>query len=143
MTDVHDVATYILSKQGQMTAMKLQRLVYYSQAWSIVWDEKPLFGERIEAWANGPIVPGLYREHQGQFKVGWLHLGNPNYLTNDEKETIDVVLQYYGNKKTQWLSELARLEDPWRKARGNCPPGAVCNNEITLAAMAEYYSGLL
>ena len=45
-----DVAAYILSKQGDMPAMKLQKLVYYSQAWSLVWDDKPLFRDRIEAW---------------------------------------------------------------------------------------------
>ena len=32
--------------------MKLQKLVYYSQAWSLIWDEKPLFEEEIEAWAK-------------------------------------------------------------------------------------------
>ena len=41
MTTVHDVAAYILQKLGKMTTMKLQKLVYYSQAWSLVWDEKP------------------------------------------------------------------------------------------------------
>ena len=29
---VHDVAAYILEKQGPMTAMKLEKLVYYAQA---------------------------------------------------------------------------------------------------------------
>ena len=35
---VFDVAAYILEKIGSMTTMKLQKLVYYSQAWSLVWD---------------------------------------------------------------------------------------------------------
>ena len=43
MASVFDVAAYILEKQGEMTTLKLQKLVYYSQAWSLVWDEKPLF----------------------------------------------------------------------------------------------------
>ncbi|HCU23588.1 MAG TPA: hypothetical protein DF383_01115, partial [Deltaproteobacteria bacterium] len=69
MTSVHDVATYILKKTGPITAMKLQKLVYYSQAWSLVWDEKPLFKEKIEAWTNGPVVPALYRLHRGKFEI--------------------------------------------------------------------------
>jgi len=52
-----------------MTAMKLQKLAYYSQAWSLVWDEKALFPEKIEAWANGPVVRALYDRHRGMFKV--------------------------------------------------------------------------
>ena len=43
-----------------MTAMKLQKLVSYAQACSLVWDDKPLFAERIEAWANGPVAPALH-----------------------------------------------------------------------------------
>ena len=52
-TSVFDVAQYILETCGTMSAMKLQKLVYYSQAWSLVWNDKPLFYEEIEAWAGG------------------------------------------------------------------------------------------
>lgn len=55
---VNNVARYILERQeGRVSTMKLQKLVYYAQAWNLVWDEKPLFNSRIEAWANGPITP--------------------------------------------------------------------------------------
>jgi len=66
---VLDVAAYILGKHGPMTHMKLQRLVYYSQAWHLAWDGVPLFPERIEAWANGPVVPVLYEALKGEFLV--------------------------------------------------------------------------
>jgi len=52
MATAHDVAAYILDKCGSMSAMKLQKLVYYSQAWHLVWDDAPLFEERVEAWAT-------------------------------------------------------------------------------------------
>ena len=45
MVSAHDVASYILRELGKTTTMKLQKLVYYSQAWSLVWDEKALFQE--------------------------------------------------------------------------------------------------
>lgn len=57
MATALDIAKYILDRRGPMTAMKLQKLVYYARAWSLVWDEKPLFRSRIEAWANGPVSP--------------------------------------------------------------------------------------
>ncbi len=62
MVSVHDVAAIILQECGEMTAMKLQKLVYYSQAWSLVWDDAPSFPEEIQAWANGPVVPVLYEK---------------------------------------------------------------------------------
>lgn len=67
---VFDVAEYILEQYGEMTAMKLQKLVYYCQAWHLAWDGEPLFRESIEAWANGPVVPALYEAHRGVFRVG-------------------------------------------------------------------------
>ena len=48
MSNVFDVAKYILQKQGPMTSMKLQKLVYYSQAWALVWDDERIFPEKIE-----------------------------------------------------------------------------------------------
>jgi len=143
MADVFDVAKYILEKQGSMTTMKLQKLVYYSQAWSVVWDEKPLFAEEIQAWASGPVVRELYKEHKGEFQISGLEKGNTDNLKPEEKETIDTVLQAYGDKPAQWLSDLTHMEKPWNEAREGIPIGQNCENEITLASMAEYYSGLL
>lgn len=69
MAQIADVAAYILDKCGRMTVMKLQKLTYYSQAWHLVWTEKPLFDNRIEAWANGPVVRELYNLHRGRFSL--------------------------------------------------------------------------
>ena len=142
MANVHDVAAYLLKHCGPMTAMKLQKLVYYSQAWSLVWDEKPLFPERIEAWANGPVVPALYERHRGAFKVETWTSGDPRNLTESERGTVDAVCRAYGDKSSQWLSDLTHMEAPWRDARNGLPPGERGNAEITHAALAEYYGNL-
>lgn len=142
MANVHDVAADILAKQGEMTAMKLQKLVYYAQAWSLVWDEKPLFPEPIEAWANGPVVYALYNEHRGMFRVSDWPQGDPRKLTKDERETIDAVLKTYGDKSSQWLSDLTHMEAPWRETRSDLPPNVPCRRVISHASMAEYYGSL-
>ena len=142
MANVYDVAAYILSKRGGMTAMKLQKLVYYSQAWSLVWDNARLFPERIEAWANGPVSPALYRLHAGDYMVNRIVSGNPESLTRKERETVDAVLEYYGDKEPQWLIDLTHLEKPWRKARAGIPDGESSTNVISIASMAEYYGSL-
>ena len=64
-----DVAEYILAQQGEMSAMKLHRLVYYCQAWHLAWSGRPLFDDEIQAWANGPVVVSLYELHKGDFTV--------------------------------------------------------------------------
>lgn len=144
MTNVFDVAKCILQKmKGSITTMKLQKLVYYCQAWALVWDEEPLFPERIEAWANGPVCPALYERHKGMFRIGADDLnGDLSALAEKNIETIDAVLGYYSAKSSQYLSDLTHLEDPWRNARVGCAPGDRCNIEISHAAMAEYYQSL-
>lgn len=142
MATVFDVAAYILRQRGEMTAMKLQKLVYYSQAWALVWDERPLFHERVEAWANGPVCPDLYKAHAGAFNLRQIPYGDPNVLRPAERETVDAVLGYYGDKSSQWLSDLTHAEAPWIDARDGAAPGERCTNEISHAAMAEYYGSL-
>lgn len=143
MANINDIVSYILKNKGGMTTMKLQKLVYYCQAWSLVWEERPLFLERIEAWANGPIIPELYNKHKGLFDVSEWHEGNPNNLSDSDKETIDEVLKYYGDKSSMWLSELTHKEDPWFEARKGLPLGFRGDSEITYASMIEYYNSLI
>lgn len=142
VVNVHDVAAFILKKVGPMTAMKLQKLVYYSQAWSLVWDEAPLFPERIEAWANGPVCPALYEVHKGQFTILAWPQGDPKELSKVQRETVEQVIKSYGRLSSQELSDLTHREDPWKDARAGYPPAMRSNVEITQSAMAEYYEGL-
>ena len=142
MTTVHDIAAYILKKHGRMSAMKLQKLVYYSQAWSLVWDDRPLFFERIEAWANGPVVPELYEKHRGMFDLTKWPYGDPDKVDETARETIDVVLSYYADRSAQCLSDLTHSESPWKNARVGLAPGERGDREITTEMMMEYYSSL-
>ena len=141
MANVKDVAEYILGKTGSISAMKLQKLVYYSQAWALVWDDEPLFDSRIEAWANGPVSPILYDAHRGQFKVTTVG-GKAGKLSEEQTDTIDKVIEYYNDKTAQYLSDLTHEELPWKDARKDIPDGVRSDQEITKAAMAEYYGSL-
>lgn len=142
MANVFDVAAFILRKCGPMTTMKLQKLVYYSQAWSLVWDERPLFKAKIYAWTNGPVVRSLYDKHRGQYLVNKISDGDASKLTDTQKETVNAVLNYYGDKSSQYLSDLTHMEDPWKKARKGLPDDTHSDAEITLISMLEYYSSL-
>lgn len=138
-----DVAKFILEKCGPMSAMKLQKLAYYSQAWQLVWEDEPLFPERIEAWANGPVSPALYEQHRGMFTVTSNDIdGDSTKLSDQQIESINKVIEFYGDKSAQWLSELTHIERPWLDARKGVAVGVRSNQEISLASMAEYYGSL-
>jgi len=143
MTTVFDVADYILEKAGPMTGMKLQKIVYYSQAWSLVWENTPLFEDKIEAWMNGPVIPTLFERHKGKLHLNSNELsGTSELLSNSQKETIEEVIRFYADKSAQWLNDLTHREKPWRDARHGLSSNHRGNNEISLASMHEYYSSI-
>ncbi len=143
---IYDVAKYILSKLGKISTMKLQKLCYYCQAWSLVWDDMPLFEEEFQAWANGPVCQELFSHHKGMFNVDYnahfLSIGNIDNLTDNQKDTIDKVLEHYGDKNAQWLSTLTHMEKPWQEARNGIPEGWNSEEIITKESMAMYYGSL-
>ena len=143
---VMDVAAYIIEQKGRMTTWKLQKLCYYAQAWSLVWDDACLFEENIEAWAGGPVTPKLYQWHKGRHMVSTVPQGaDSSKLSKDQRETVDAVLDYYGHRTGRWLSELTHRERPWLETRrgSNLSMGERGNPTIPLDLMEDYYSGLL
>jgi uncharacterized phage-associated protein len=132
-TSVFDVSAYILKQTGTISTMKLQKLV---------WDEAPIFHEDIEAWANGPVIKDLFIYHRGSFMIDSLPIGNPELLSEKQKETIDAVLKFYGDKSAQWLIELSHNETPWITTRRGIENGERGNKIIPLDLMAHYYSSL-
>lgn len=140
---VVDVAAYILEKMGSITAWKLQKLCYYAQAWSLVWDDAPLFREKIEAWANGPVVPALYERHRGQFVVDSVG-GDPTTLSPDQRETVDAVIKHYGGVPAAALIALTHRERPWKAARARARLSKSHRGDVVmpLDLMAEFYGGL-
>lgn len=143
MVTVFDVAKYILIKLGSMSTWKLQKLCYYSQAWSLAWTGKPLFNEEFQAWANGPVCPALFNEHRHRFYVDETSInGNANALDSDQKDTVDTVLNSYGGMEPYELRELTHQEKPWLQARGNVPEGESCTTVISMESMGRFYGSL-
>lgn len=141
---VLDTAKYVLHHAGDMATMKLEKLVYYCQAWSLAWDGVPLFEEEFQAWANGPVCLELFATHKGKF---WLEKDyyddRPDYpFTKDQIETMDAVLKGYADKEPQYLSELTHRERPWKETRSGVAPGAACSRVIDKTLMQEYYGGI-
>ena len=123
--------------------LKLQKLCYYAQAWSLALDDQPLFAERIEAWAHGPAIPPLY----GRFKkYGWQAIDPTDIVTDpvrdlhaDHKALLDNVWKRYGPLTGTQLEHLTHREHPWIDARGDTPPGERCTAEITHDSMRAFY----
>ncbi len=146
MATVFDVARYLLKKSGSISTWKLQKLCYYSQAWSLAWTGKPLFQEDFQAWSNGPVCPELFHAHQGKFAVSLSDFPSDsedeNKLTDEQMDTIERVFEEYGNMEPYELREQTHAERPWRDARGDLPDGEPSQAKIDKASIGEYYGSL-
>lgn len=145
MASVCDVAAYILRARGPMTAMKLQKLCYYSYGYHLAWEGVPLFPERFQAWANGPVSPALYRQHRGEFTLADGAIpGDPGALSPGERESIDLVLQAYGDLTAHQLSLMTHREPPWLEARARAKAGPMERSTTQLrdAEIYEYFDAL-
>lgn len=67
-TSANDLALYLIQQAGNrssegmppMTNLRLNKSLYFMQGFSYVKFGKPCFGDDIEAWTYGPVVPEVY-----------------------------------------------------------------------------------
>jgi uncharacterized phage-associated protein len=145
MAHVEDVAAFILSERGPMTVMKLQKLCYYSYGYHLAWEGRPLFPERFQAWANGPVSPALYKLHKGKFELSAGDIpGDPGALDDGERESVRLVLNAYGDFTAHQLSLMTHNEPPWQAARrrGRAAPLEPSTAQIHDSDIYEYFDAV-
>jgi uncharacterized phage-associated protein len=134
-----DVAGLCLDLVGPVTAMKLQKIVYYCQAWHLALLDKPLFGDHIEAWAYGPVMPVLFAQHRGMFVVKTIesHLRKP---VEDKMSQLLIrwVVDTYNRYSGKSLGDMTHGESPWLMARKE-PDGFPDNSIISHESMTSFY----
>jgi len=141
-----DLTEFILQQKGPINSMKLQKLVYYSQAWSLAINGKSIFDEPIEAWKNGPVVRNLLEKTRNDYNISSVTSGDPNLIDEDVEDTVTAVIIYYGQKSVEWLQKLVHSEEPWLEARRNATKykrlfsDISYNVIISQTKMRDYYS---
>jgi uncharacterized phage-associated protein len=148
-----DVARHFLSRAADdgdlVTNLKMQKLVYYAYSWVLTINKTRLFDESLEAWANGPVAPSLYRSLS---KYGYnpipksfvdpKSLQKVSELTKPVLYTLNAVYDSYIPMAAFELVTLSHSESPWRKARGNLGDTEQSNNKIEDDDIIEYFSKL-
>ena len=153
------VILYCQSKGININPLKLQKLLYYIQAWHIVNFEKDsLFSELPEAWVNGPVYKSVYDKYKTKFfrndnfKVNYsndkiideLNI-SLNYLglSKEQEHVLYTVLNGYSPMSDEKLVFLTHRELPWNEARKGLSPIERSSNTISVDSMYNYYSTLL
>ncbi len=146
------IADYFIAlsneRQSPITNLKLQKLVYYAQAWHMALLERELISEDFQAWVHGPVIPALYNEYRAN---GWKPITRDD-LTPDafnkiqeqlpadtQKLLQDVRYEYFGLDAFE-LEKLTHNEDPWLITRKGLPDDAPSDRIIDKALIKGYYS---
>ena len=145
MATILDAAEYILEKtEDSIPYLKLERLCYYAQAWSMAWDEEPIFPEEFYAGEKGAVCYELFDGVGHQLFVSLADItGNSAALTEDNKDTIDSVIDYYYEYSAKKLGYLVRFDHPWRDARELMEQDRYFSGIITKESMKKHYQTLL
>ena len=118
-----------------LSPMKLQKLMYFAQAWHLKVLKEPLLDDHFARWQHGPVIPSIYHEFKA---FGWspitrqattLSVGaNGDYAMNvpmipsEDRNTwglIDAIIKRYGDLPATALSELTHKEgSAWQKKGG-------------------------
>jgi uncharacterized phage-associated protein len=137
-----NVAGYFIrfaNKTGSfLNNLKLQKLVYYAQAWHLALHDTPLFPEDFEAWVHGPVIPELYQEYKKFGGQRILKDADPKLPKNVEDFLDEVAKKYFACDAYE-LEQMTHAEDPWKLARGDMLPEKLSDTVIKQEWMKEYY----
>lgn len=113
--------------------LKLQKLLYYAQGYALAILRRPLFGERIKAWAHGPVIPQVWKEYEGQ---GGRPLPQPDLdllaVDPQVRAILERVYTDYGQYAAWALRNMTHEERPWAETPQN--------EEIDRGLMAEFFT---
>lgn len=134
------------SPRKVITNKKIQKLVYYAQAWSLAINKHPLFKEKIEAWVHGPAIKSVYDKYK-EFGFNAIKkepdLALIEMIPKEDKKILEQVWNVYGKYDSSYLEMLTHSESPWQNARAGLEVSENSENEISIDSMQEFYSAKL
>lgn len=154
-----ELSKYVVSKFDNVGDLisnkKLQKLLYYIEAWSLVHLDS-IVDEDFEAWIHGPVIPEVYREYKkfgySPISIDYNELDSSKYIKKFEKdsgitekqiELIDAILSKYGVLSSQELELLSHSEKPWVETRKSLTPFDHCSDVIDKDLIKTFYSSLV
>ena len=118
MANVADIAQYFNAQFWELSKIKLQKLLYFAQAWSLGKNDQELFPDDFVAWKLGPALKELHKSMHDCEKVVPLEIPGSDIdrLTNGDMQSLDSVLAFYGDMTKEELIDLAHQDNVWKNA---------------------------
>lgn len=134
----NELAEAIIDRKPHLTAMQLQKLLYYVEAWHLAITNTPLFDDDcFRAYAKGPVVEDVW--HKRKSPTTRSRAEHVPELSPTAEAILDLVMSEYGGRSGDELSMLTHAEKPWVDARRGTPEGAPSRAVITNSALARFF----
>lgn len=137
-------AKYLIGTCIDITPLALQKLLYYVQGFSLVFQEKAIFEEDCEAWVHGPVFRQVYFEYRDCGYHSILKDINMDAvekaLAEREKELIDSIISSFGCYSGSVLESMTHSEHPWIETRNGLEWDEKCDRAIEKELMRNYFS---
>jgi uncharacterized phage-associated protein len=142
------VSDYLLTdgrgRGDVLTNLKLQKLLYYAQAWYLVRNDRPIFREDFEAWIHGPVLPSQYHRFKDcEWRPIQVEIRSPDALPPKLTKHLQAIITTFGVETATRLELMTHRELPWLKARQNMPNHARSKAIISKSSMKEYYRHMI
>jgi uncharacterized phage-associated protein len=118
--DARQVANWFVARaqrEGRpLSIMSLLKLTYIAHGWHLETQNAPLFGNRIEAWQYGPVIPDVYSDfrRQGVAVTGTVNTVPQCQFDPIDERLLDQVWSIYGKLPAFRLSDLTHVAGgPW------------------------------
>ena len=127
MASAYDVADFFVElanqdDEGEMTNLKLNKLLYYAQGHFLARTGSPLFEDSIEAWDAGPVVPSIYHKYKvcGNNHIAGEGLDISEHFTEEELDLLlDVAREYYKYTAAYLVNKTHKPGTPWSQTKRN------------------------
>ena len=138
------VADYFIDCSGYTkTQLQVQKMTYISHGYTLAFYNVPLFGNKVEAWDMGPVIPDVYHKFKKwRFSpIGKLSAPLHQFDTRT-REVLDRVFSNYGRFCGYYLSQITHedgdIPTPWKQCY---QPGV--NAPIPDDITKQYYQRLI
>lgn len=135
------VAQYIILREAEegrpVSNLRLQKLLYFVEAYFFLSTGEPCFVDRMEAWDFGPVVPEVYHKYKrfGSMIIQETDDSLAQEIELSDQEKIDEMLDACADKSTRELVEITHQQEPWKSAYRN-----KFSNEITQESIRNLFS---
>jgi uncharacterized phage-associated protein len=149
------IAEYFIAVSNEtgslITNLKMQKLVYYADAWHLANFKESLIQEDFQAWVHGPVIPALYSEYK---HFGWQPIIredlNTDALSGIKKgfssqtiSLLDIVSDAYFGLTAYELERLTHNEEPWKRTREGLSDDEPSDRIIDKILIRDYYSSFI